>query len=214
MLFGGTSDASADDACPDDGIAIEYVAPTHPGDAYQLSYLVPEGHASAVIVMDASDSTEPTLEDYAGAMLVPVTPDPATGLVTIAGVIPADTPEEWFTTSPLEFRVVLVEPSTGEIQLSLPFPVVPKEQPPGTQGDPDVGEDALSAADLVSVSDDDDDGSEDYAQKSGSNSSSAGSLGKASGNALSFTIPFVTLTSTSFILAVHDQPTPIHGSGH
>lgn len=227
--------SSAQDAVADDSIQIEYLAPESPGDDFFLAYEVPQGCVSAIIIMGHANANEPSWEDYTSAIAIPIPSDPATGLAIIQGKVPETTDAGLLSESTLEFRIAILDPVTLVLQLSLPTPLVPKSEPSDTDLPDDAGFASPNISDLVSqvadvsVLDDSDledmdlgdldsegDGPEDDSEKSTQNSPGAGKLSKIgnSSNVISTSRTLVLLTSSDFIYHVHDQPTPIHGSGH
>jgi len=205
--------SSAQEDVEDDPFSVEYLAPQMPGDPFYLGYVVPPGSLSAVIIMTETDAGEPAWEDYAGAVAIPIQSDPDTGLTSISGEIPESTDAEMLRASTLEFRIAILDPLTGSLSLSAPTPLVPKEEPSEDDSTEESDDAGLSATDLVSQSGENS-GPGDDSEKSGSNNPSSGLLGKFGQSGKVIPLTLVSLTSSDFLFYVHDQPTPIHGSGH
>ena len=207
--------ARADD--PTVGLEVEYLAPSGPGDLVMLRFPIPPGYAGGVILMFEAPTEPPVPEDFDGGFLVPVEIDPATGDGVLTGVLPDTVTLDQLEEIPLELRAGLQDQITGKIWITPGIPLIPEnpddpfaDESDGSNqpDDPDDSPDEFLPQSPALAGDEGE--TEEASGSAGSNN--PGAFGGKSGKIGSF--PLTILEGVPLIFGIHDQPTPIQGSGH
>lgn len=221
-LLGSLAGISAAQESPPEKITIEYTPPELPGDPVILRYIVPPGWLSALVLMRETLEPVPDAAHFADAIVLDVPVNPDTGEAILVATVPLSVTVEQMQNARLDFRVFFMDNATSIVRLSerIPFftesaPAEPEEtadDEPSADDDEDEGSagpggPSLGTADAI---EDPQAGQENATASTGS--SGTGSWSGKTGKTKTQTIKL--LDNVSILVAIHDQPTPIQGSGH
>lgn len=201
-------------------IEYQFDQPEAPGDSFSLRYTVPTGYESAVLIGNRTDeeSTENPEQEtgITSALILPLPGAGESAWTGLDGIVPESVTTEELEQSIVDIRIVLFNPQTGEILLSDPIPLSNQGLNPG--GSDEVDE-ALTSVDMA-VSEENP-GEGDGSDESGDPDSSESDVTPYSvataelANGASFgTLALRVIAEASLKVSIHDQPTPVQGSGH
>ncbi len=224
-------------------IEFQYLSPAGPGSRFALAYQVPTHLHTAVLITNGAveiPESPASVPDLSGALVFPLPVDPMSGATGFEGTVPDTITVEQIAQSEMHLWIVLYDPLTDEAWLSDPLPIqgLPSEPPPApveldvaglatyglvqTASGPSSEENGVEPEDAEGEEDEDseiwastsDDGSDDGTTPTPHKPFNVGVPSIPWISDIVNILNLSNISGTSLLTSIHDQSTPVQGSGH